>query len=211
MGRGSSKAGGGGATARVNPRKLESLLSASGKAREIGETMNAVKRIADRYGVKLTDIQLATLNRNANAMAYYDSNGNLAVNKSFFDSDKMNGAYDDGTKMKWHPSRGNRSGLEATAAHEVGHALNHAAAGGDWGKMHKMAGDIVGQAAKRLGYKDKKSFQEKISGYAATSAAEAIAEAFSDVYCNGMKSKRESRAIVSVLNQYLPKRQRTEV
>ena len=44
---------------------------------------------------------------------------------------------------------------------------------------------------------------KKISTYATHSNAEAIAEAFSDVYCNGKKAHKESQAIVNVINSYL--------
>ena len=43
----------------------------------------------------------------------------------------------------------------------------------------------------------------KISRYATESNAEAIAEAVSDVYCNGNKARAESLAIVSVVDKYL--------
>lgn len=42
----------------------------------------------------------------------------------------------------------------------------------------------------------------KISEYATVSNAEAIAEAFTDVYCNGNKAKSESKAIMSVIDSY---------
>lgn len=87
-GRGSSSSGG--ATGGVGAGTVvstESLLSASGKRKEIAQTMQAVKNVADRYGVDLSDIQLATM-KGSPAMAYYDSRGNLAVNKSYFDSKK---------------------------------------------------------------------------------------------------------------------------
>ena len=45
----------------------------------------------------------------------------------------------------------------------------------------------------------------KISGYARSSNAEAIAEAISDCYCNGSKAKAESKAIKSVIDKYLKK------
>lgn len=44
---------------------------------------------------------------------------------------------------------------------------------------------------------------KKISTYATHSNAEAIAEAFLDVYCNGKKVHKESQAIVNVINSYL--------
>ena len=49
------------------------------------------------------------------------------------------------------------------------------------------------------------TFARKISGYAGENAAEAIAEAFSDVYCNGRNALKESHAIVYELKKYLKK------
>lgn len=46
----------------------------------------------------------------------------------------------------------------------------------------------------------------KISRYATVSNAEAIAEAYSDVKCNGGKAKAESKAIIETLNKYLKKK-----
>ena len=43
----------------------------------------------------------------------------------------------------------------------------------------------------------------KISGYAKTNPAETVAEAFCDVYCNGSKARKESKAIVNVIDGYL--------
>lgn len=51
----------------------------------------------------------------------------------------------------------------------------------------------------RGGYK---AFARKISGYATESNAECIAEAVADWYCNGIRSKPQSRAIMRELNKY---------
>lgn len=159
--------------------------------------MSAVKSVYDDYGIDLSDIQIATLRgKDANVMAYYDSDGNLAVNKSYFDSKKMDAAYDRCVESGFHPDRGNKSGLEATAAHELGHRLT------DTGKgIDSTSRDIVQNAAKKLGYRNSANMAAKISGYAKHSMAECVAEAFADVYCNGKNAKKESRAVVSELNK----------
>ena len=147
-GNGSNSWGGGGGGS-VNPVDTTSLLSASGKQSEIKEVMSAVKGVYDDYGIDLSDIQIATLRgKDAKVMAYYDSDGNLAINKSYFDSKKMDAAYDMCVKSGYHPDRGNKSGLEATAAHEMGHRLT------DTGKgIDATSRDIVQKAAKKLKYK----------------------------------------------------------
>ena len=59
---------------------------------------------------------------------------------------------------------------------------------------------IISRAAKQTGHgQDHKAFASKISGYAKESNRECIAEAVADVYCNGSKAKKESRAIVNIL------------
>lgn len=45
----------------------------------------------------------------------------------------------------------------------------------------------------------------QISGYATYNNKEAIAEAVADVYCNGAKAHKESKAIVGIIKKYLGK------
>lgn len=207
-GRGSVSSGGG--TGGLNPSDIlgtESLLSYSGKQSEINQVGSVLKDVNDRYGAILDDVQVATLKPGASTMAYYDSDGNLAVNVAYFDSAKMNDAYDRTVKTGFHPSRGNKTGLEAVAAHEMGHKIAD-----DIGKKMgvssvvsvDVASDrIIHQAAQNAGYGKKVAqFRKKISGYASDNYAEAVAEAFSDVYCNGRKASKESRAVVDVINSY---------
>ena len=208
-GRGQTFAGGS-TGGNAQPISTESLLSASGKRQEIMQVMDAVKRVSDEYGQTLEDIQIATMGKGGErVMAYYDSGGNLAVNKNYFDSKKMDKAYDECVKMGFHPPRGKKSGLEATAAHELGHKLTDAYAQkmgmGSW-QLDKASNQIIKEAKKKLGYKKMSDVSKRISGYGSSSNAEAIAEAFSDVYCNGKRAKKESKAIVSVLDSALKKK-----
>ena len=71
--------------------------------------------------------------------------------------------------------------------------------------IDNIATKIVNEARKGSGHKGVVQMASKISRYATTSNAEAIAEAFSDVYCNGSKAKKESIAIINVMNKYLKK------
>lgn len=208
-GRGSSSSGG--ASGGLDPSDIVSTTSLiserEGKEREVDETLNVLRDVMKDYGVDLEDVRVATLKGKGNAtMAYYDAGGNLAVNKKYFDSKKMNDAYDACVDSGFHPSRGNKTGMEAVVAHEMGHRLNHIAGGNSWEKLDSTAYDIVKKASKATGYKNAtKEFSAKISGYAKQSYAEAVAEAFADVYCNGKKASRESRAVVSELNKYFKK------
>ena len=207
-GRGSSSGGGGGgASGGLDPADIvstTSLISASGKAREIGETLNVLRDVYQDYGLDVTDAQIATLKgKGQSAMAYYDSAGNLAINENYFSSKRMDAAYD--KCGDFHPSRGNKTGIEAVTAHEMGHRISEEVGVkmglGNW-QLDKASNDIVRKAAKASGYKGTKDFRAKISGYSKQSNAEAVAEAFADVYCNGSKAKKESRAVVNVINTY---------
>lgn len=129
---------------------------------------------------------------------------NIAVNNGFFDNASLNSAYDMTIQQGFHPSRGSKSGMEAVVAHEYGHALTDAAARKMGAKgIDEAATRIVSEARRTTGDRGVVQMAKKISGYATQSNAEAVAEAFSDVYCNGNRAARQSRAIVDVLNSYV--------
>jgi len=129
-GRGSSSSRGG-ATGGLNPSDIvstTSLISAPGKSAEINQTLQVLKDISDEYGLTLSDVQLATLKGGGlGVFGYYDSNGNLAINTSYFKSEAMTKAYDRSVEQGYHPPRGNKTGIEAVTAHEMGHALTEKA------------------------------------------------------------------------------------
>lgn len=210
-GRGSSS-GGGGATGGLNPgniRGTESLVSAREDARsEVDQVLNVARDIERDYGVTVSELQVADIagKQGGSVMAYYDSEGNLAINQKYFNSDKMDSAYDRCVEQGWHPSRGNKTGIEATAAHEYGHRLTDVAGqkagNGDWA-LDKTSNSIISEAKTRMGAKSVAEVRSGISGYGKSSNAEAIAEAFSDVYCNGKRASRASRAVVGVLEEWL--------
>ena len=209
-GRGASSGGGGGggSTGGGSPLETTSLISdRERKPAEVDQTLTVMRDVYDRYGIDVSDARLATMDkRGQSTLAYYDSNGNLAFNQSYFDAQKMDKAYDECVKQGFHPPRGNKTGIEAVAAHELGHRLTEEVGRkqgrGDW-KLDAASNDIVKEAAKAAGYGNKtREFRRKISGYGSQSNAEAVAEAFADVYCNGNKASKESRAVVNALNKY---------
>lgn len=210
-GRGSSS-GGGGASGGLNPANIlgtESLVSArEGRTSEVDQILNVARDIENQYGVTVTELQVADIGgrQGSSVMAYYDEAGNLAINQKYFDSAKMDAAYDACVRSGWHPSRGSKTGLEATAAHEMGHRLTDVAgqkAGyGSWA-IDKTSNEIIAQAKTRTGARSVDAVRSGISGYGKSSNAEAIAEAFSDVYCNGNRASRESRAVVNILGEWL--------
>lgn len=98
----------------------------------------------------------------------------------------------------FHPGIGSKTGAEAVAAHEIGHRLGEVAAQ----KAGISERDIVARAAKRAGIKTD-NMAGHISGYARTSFGETIAEASSDVFCNGKNASKASRAIMAEVKKIL--------
>lgn len=168
----------------------------------VDSVMQSLYEVNSEYGVILDGIELAKLKgKGASALAYYGG-GRLGVNEAYFNS-RMESAYDACVKSKFHPSRGNKTAMEAVALHEMGHALTDKASAklGHY-NMDKTSTFIVKEALKQTKHKGVVKMASKISRYATASNAEAIAEAFSDVKCNGKRAKAESKAIVNVLNKY---------
>ena len=215
-GRGSSSSGGGrfGRGGGLNPANIvstSSLISArnGGYRDEVDQVLTVAKDIQDQYGVNL-DYDIATLKGKdaQGTLGYYDGS-NLAINQNYLNVDKMNKTYDASVESGYHPSRGNKSGLEAVTSHEMGHKLTDEIGKkmglGSW-KLEEASDRVLKEASKKAGYKNATyKLASKVSGYAKSSKAEALAEAFADVYCNGSKASKESKAIVDVMNSYLKK------
>lgn len=197
---------GGGPLNPANIVDTQDLVTQRGaKETEVDQVLTAAKAMVDEYGQYgvAKDLQTADIKGKDGSMvmAYYDGS-NVAVNNHFFDSKNMDAAYD--ASGDWHPSRGNKSAMEAVVAHEYGHAITDLAA-------KKMGGISLDAAATRIVSEARKTTKDrgvvqmarKISRYATSSNAEAVAEAVADVYCNGKNAKAQSRAIVDVLNGYV--------
>ena len=172
----------------------------------VDETLGVFRDVNKEYGYIVNDIEIAKLKPKANAIAYYDG-ANIAVNEKYFNKAGLEKAYKECVDMGFHPKKGKKTAMEAVIAHEVGHALTDAVADkmGIKGinKTDAGATRIVSEARKQTKHRGVVQMASKISGYATYSNAEAIAEAFSDVYCNGKKAHSESIAIVNVINGYL--------
>lgn len=205
--RGGWDGGGGGGS----PLEISDLVSQrEGKRSEVDQVLSVMRDVQDQYGFNLDTAVAKMDKRGANTLAYYQfdslnpNQGYVGVNRTFFDASKINSVYDDSVKQGFHPSRGNKTGMEATVAHEMGHAITGQIAqrqGGGYFSFEKTSSQVMQNAKKKLGYKGQASdIGRKISGYGAKNPSEAIAEAFSDVYCNGRKAKRESKAVVEALN-----------
>lgn len=199
----SGRYGGGGGLDPADILSTTSLISEKGINEQMaGEILGTCRDVYDEYGMQLDDLHLATLKPGADAIAYYDG-ANVGWNKTYFDTQKLESSYADCVKTGFHPSNGKRTAAEAAAAHELGHALTDKA-GIKMGVsgIDNIATRIVSEARAQTKHRGVVQMSRKISTYATHSNAEAIAEAFADVYCNGKKARSESRAIINVLNKY---------
>ena len=101
-------------------------------------------------------------------------------------------------KEGFHPKLGNKTGVEAVTAHEMGHFLAEQAS--------KKAGisqrDIVERASKKIGVKVN-NMAGQISGYARYNYHETIAEASADVFSNGRRASKASKAIMAEIKSIL--------
>ncbi len=204
-GRGSGgRMGGGGGVNPGNIRNVSSLISErEGKQGLVDDTLSVLRDYQTDYGAEVGDLVLASIvGKDANVLGYSDGS-TIGINRAYF-TDKMEAAYQNCVKSGFHPPTGNKTGLQAVVAHEMGHNLT-SLVGQKLGTsiMDSAADKIVKEARQATGHRGVVQMASKISKYATSSNAEAVAEAVADVYCNGSRAKAESRAIVDVLNKYL--------
>jgi hypothetical protein len=173
----------------------------SGYQQEVDDVLSVSSDVSDKYGTVINDLEVANLKKRG-TMAFYSEDGVIAVNEKYFNTKKMNEAYDDCVKSGFHPSRGKKSGMQATAAHEYGHQITDVAAKKHGMSLDTMANRIANEARAEMKHKGTVIMASKISRYATASNAEAIAEAFTDVYCNGSRANRESKVLVKILDKY---------
>ena len=205
-GRGASSSGrygGGGELSSADILSTNSFVSERHNYDISNDVLDVFKNVNEEYGYVIGDILVAKIKGNSKAMAYYDGT-NIGFNEAYASTKVLNKAYADSVKSGFHPSNGNKSPAEAVASHELGHALSDAVGKKMGGLDIDSASDrIVKEAKKQTGHRGVVQMAKKISTYATHSNAEAVAEAFSDVYCNGKKAHKESQAIVNVINSYL--------
>lgn len=136
-------------------------------------------------------------------LGFYSSDG-LGMNVNYTDVGKMNAVYDKAVASGFHPSRGDKTGTQAVAIHEMGHALtDHLAKKMGLPGLHEASEKIVNDAYKASkGKGGTKAFAKTISGYAKENFAECVAEAVADYYCNGSNASKASKAIMAELKKY---------
>lgn len=215
MGRGSSGGGGelgGGSGKNIDVLDTKDMISERNpnNQKEVDSVLNVGKNMVDKYGeagVLEGTYKIATLGGSdaLGTLAYYDGS-NVAMNANFMNSSVIDKTYDKSVQSGFHPSRGNKSGAEAVASHEYGHAMADAyGRKNGYNDIDSSSKAIVKQACKDVTGKrtGTKAFAKKISGYAADNYAECVAEAVADVYCNGTKAHKNSQAIVNVIDSSL--------
>lgn len=204
---GAGRQGGGGGISPSDILSTTDLISEREHNQEfVDELLTPFWDANNEYGYAAEQIQLATLRPGSNTIAYYDG-ANIALNTAYYNKQGLEKAYAECVKTGFHPSSGKRTAAEAVMSHEIGHALTDAVGRkmglSGIGITDSAATRIVNEARKQTKHRGVVQMASKISGYATHSNAEAIAEAFSDVYCNGGRARAESKAIVNVMNSYL--------
>ena len=187
---------------------IRDMISERGQRQvETDDVLSVARRMTGLYGDEGAIEQFQIANMSGGAMAYYDSDGNIAMNERYMNSAGMDKAYDTAVKSGFHPSRGNKSGVQAVASHEYGHALADKVASRMGEKdLEKASRTIVERARAKTSNKTNMDFAKRISGYAQYNFAECVAEGVADWYCNGSSARKESRAIMSVINHELRRR-----
>lgn len=210
MGRGGSKLGGegpygagmtgGDSTTTVkssHPLTDEISKGGGGFANEIMNTRDAFER---EYGdaVKMMNLHVGTFSDPTTLGAY--GGNTLYMNEKYVKNKNLTSAMQAGAKSGFHPGIGDKTGAEAVASHEIGHRLGEVAAQ----KAGISEKEIVARAAKKTGIKTE-NMAGHISQYARTNYSETIAEASADVYCNGKKASKASKAIINEVKSILKK------
>ena len=207
--------GGGG----VNPNNIKDpveMISARNDSNreQIDDVLQVSREVVDEFGSDAATggFTLATFTgKDANTLGCYMVGGGITMNAKYATNKNMDAAMDKCAEEGFHPSRGNKSGIYAVAAHEYGHSLTENArkAMGET-SFDRAATRIVTEARKTTGDRGNIIFGRKISEYATKNDAETIAEAFADFKCNGNKAKKQSKAIVNVLNKYIKTGQKSQ-
>lgn len=162
------------------------------------EIMNTRDSFEAEYGDAIKNISLqAARFDDPSTLGAYGGN-TLFMNEKYIKNAYLTTAMQSSAKSGFHPSIGNKTGAEAVASHELGHRLGEVAA--EKAKISQK--DIVARAAKKTGIKTE-NMAGHISKYARENYHETIAEAYADVFCNGKKANRVSKAIVKEVKSIL--------
>lgn len=161
-------------------------------ANDIQNTRDALER---EYGSAVKDVKLYVADMNALGMS---DGKNVYMSRAYSSNKGLTESMKQSAKEGFHPKIGKKSGAEAVTAHEFGHVLSQKATS----KAGVSEREIVKRAGKKYGEKVN-YVAGHISRYARYNYSETIAEAFADVYCNGNRANKFSRAIVSEVKSLL--------
>ena len=184
-----------GVTVRSSQPIGEAISKGAGLyANEIQKARDSMER---EYGNIVSKANLSIADIGQSALGAY-GDGTVYMSKHFTSNQSLTQSMKDMAKSGFHPKIGKKSGAEAVTAHELGHYLADIAM-----KKSKISErDIVARAAKKLGVKVN-NMASNISEYARYNYAETIAEASADVYCNGKRASKASKAIMSEIKSIL--------
>lgn len=161
------------------------------------EIQNARDGMEREYGNIVSKANLSVADMSGTALGAYGS-GTVYMNSKYVKNANMTQAMKDAEKSGFHPKIGKKTGAEAVTAHELGHYLA--------GRAVKKSGvserEIVARAGKKIGVKVNK-VASLISQYARYNYSETIAEASADVYCNGRRASKASKAIMNEIKSIL--------
>lgn len=172
--------------------------TSNGEGLYTNEIQKARDNLENEYGDVIKNVRLY-VGDIGDALGMSDGY-NVYMSGDYSSNENLTKAMKESAKSGFHPKIGKKSGAEAVTAHELGHVLGRKAS-----QVAKIEQDqIVARAGKAIGV-NKTRVAGMISEYARYNYHETIAEAVTDVYCNGRRASKASRAIVKELNAILKK------
>lgn len=171
---------------------------ANGAGLYANEIQNARDAMEREYGniVSKAGLEIGDFGR-GDALGMSDGY-TVYMSDKYVKNNNMTKAMKDAEKSGFHPKMGKKTGAEVVTAHEMGHFLAQQA----MNKSKLSERQIVERASKKIGVKVN-NMAGLISGYARYNYAETIAEASADVFANGRRASKASRAIMSEIKSIL--------
>lgn len=171
---------------------------ANGAGLYANEIQNARDAMEREYGniISKAGLEIGDFGR-SDALGMSDGY-TVYMSDKFVKNNNLTKVMKDAEKSGFHPKIGKKTGAEAVTAHELGHFLAEQA-------MKKSKLDerqIVERASKKVGIKVN-NMAGTISQYARYNYAETIAEASADVFCNGRRASKASKAIMAEVKRIL--------
>ena len=183
------------ATVRSSTPIGEAIANGAGLyANEIQNARDAMER---EYGNIVSRANLSVADISGGALGAYGG-GTVYMSNKFVKNNNLTKAMKEAEKDGFHPKIGKKTGAEVTVAHELGHYLADRAST----KAGISQRDIVERASKKIGVKVN-NMAGLISGYARYNYHETIAEASADVFANGRRASKASKAIMKEIKSIL--------